>query len=165
MSIGSYLEILPRSGLAKYPDGPPKGALPFTGYPRQHPLEKDKLIFIYDPLGSNPTVLEFRIEDVLYVEELHSAVTQSGEGIPLIKLWVRKGAHGVILEPFEVEDPIRFAGKNEELRNRFLNSQASRSRSARPGAASAAGAAEAGATAAFTAGPGGGSSTAKNAGV
>jgi hypothetical protein len=129
MSIGSYLEILPLGEITKYPGGPPKDTFPFTGYPRQHHLEKDKLIFIYDPLGLNPVVLEFRLEDVLYVEELHSAVTQSGEGIPLIKLWVRKGAHGVILEPFEVDDPVKFAGKNEELRDRFLNIQASRSHS------------------------------------
>jgi inorganic pyrophosphatase len=127
MSIGSYLETLPFSGIAKYTEGPPKNAFPFTGYPRQHPSDKGKLILVYDPLGLNPTVLEFRIEDVLHVEDVHSAVTQNGEGVPLVKLWVRKGAHGVILEPFEVEDPVRFANKQEELRNRFLKFHTSRS--------------------------------------
>ncbi|GHV56925.1 hypothetical protein AGMMS49579_22070 [Spirochaetia bacterium] len=131
MSIGSYLETLPLSEITKYPDGPPKNAFPFTGYPRQHPSEKDKLILIYDALGLNPTVLEFRIEDVLYVEELHSAVTQSGEGIPLVKLWLRKGAHGVILEPFEVDDPVKFAGKTQELRDRFLNLRTAKMNSAK----------------------------------
>ncbi|GHV43817.1 hypothetical protein AGMMS50268_32420 [Spirochaetia bacterium] len=138
MSIGSYLETLPLSEIARHPGGPPKNAFPFTGYPRQHPSEKDKLILIYDPLGLNPTVLEFRIEDVLYVEERHSAVTTSGEGIPLIKLWVRKGAHGVILEPFEVDDPVQFADKTQNLRDRFLKLRASRMNSANSEASPAA---------------------------
>ncbi|MDR3247916.1 MAG: hypothetical protein LBT39_03930 [Treponema sp.] len=120
MSIGSYLEALPLSEIAKYTEGPPKDGVPFTGYPRQHPSEKGKLILIYDPLGANPSILEFKLEDVLHVEELHSAVTQAGEGVPLVKLWVRKGAHGVIMEPFQVSDPVQFANKQEELRERFL---------------------------------------------
>ncbi|MDR0601586.1 MAG: hypothetical protein LBG42_04325 [Treponema sp.] len=122
MSIGSYLETLPLNEVVKCPGGSPKDALPFTGYPRQHPSEKNKLILINDPLGSELTILEFKIEDVLFVEEVHSAVTESGEGVPLVKLWVRKGAHGVILEPFEVDDPVRFAGKSQALRNRFIRS-------------------------------------------
>ncbi|GHV65661.1 hypothetical protein AGMMS49587_20160 [Spirochaetia bacterium] len=120
MAISSYLESLPLNNIEKYADGPPKNAVPFIGYPQQHPSEKNKLILIYDPLGSSPGVLEFRLEDVLFIEEVHSVVTRSGEGVPLVKLWVHKGAHGVILEPFEVEDPVQFAGKRGELRERFL---------------------------------------------
>jgi hypothetical protein len=125
MSIGSYLESLPLSGIAKYTEGPPKESVPFTGYPRQHPSEKGKLVLIYDPLGAKPSILEFKIEDVLYVEELHSAVTQAGEGVPLVKLWVRKGAHGVIMEPFQVGDQVQFADKQNELRERFQKSRSS----------------------------------------
>jgi hypothetical protein len=120
MSIGSYLETLPLSEVTRYSGKGPGDALPFTGYPRQHPSEKNKLILISDPLGSNLSILEFKLEDVLFVEELHSAVTESGEGVPRVKLWVRKGAHGVILEPFEVDDPVRFANKSQTIRNRFL---------------------------------------------
>ncbi|MDR2746674.1 MAG: hypothetical protein LBB77_04425 [Treponema sp.] len=119
MSIGSYLESLPLSEIAKYAKGPPRDGVPFTGYPRQHPSEKGKLVLIYDPLGTKPSILEFKIEDVLYVEELHSAVTQAGEGVPLVKLWIRRGAHGVIMEPFQVGDSVQFTDKQEELRERF----------------------------------------------
>lgn len=138
MSIGSYLETLPLNEIAKYPGGPPKDAFPFTGYPRQHPSEKDKLILVYDALGLNPTVLEFRIEDVLYVEDVPSAVTENGEGIPLVKLWIRRGAHGVILEPFEVDDPVQFAGKARELRERFLRLRAAKAASAKAASTKAA---------------------------
>jgi len=115
-----YLEALPLKDIAKYSGGQPKNAIPFAGYPRQHPSEKNKLILVYDPLGSAATVMEFKLDDVISVEEVPSAVTEAGEGIPLIRLWIRKGAHGVILEPFEVDSPIRFAAKSREVRERFM---------------------------------------------
>jgi hypothetical protein len=118
--MDSLLEALPASGIAKYSNSPPKDAIPFSGYPRQHPSEKNKLILVYDPLGLHPSVLEFKMDDVLFVEETHSAVTEAGEGVPLVKLWIRKGAHGMILEPFEVNEPIQFAGKSREIKERFL---------------------------------------------
>ena len=130
----NYLESLPLSDVAKYAGGHPRDAFPFAGYPRQHPSEKNKLILVYDPLGPVPTVLEFKLEDVLFVEEIPSAVTEAGEGIPLIRLWIRKGAHGVILEPFEVGNPIQFAGKSRDIQERFLGIFASKGRDAETGA-------------------------------
>ena len=120
-NMDNYLEMLPLSGMARYSGTPPKNALPFTGYPRQHPSEKNKLLLVYDPLGPAPTVMEFLLEDILFVEDIPSVVTEDGEGIPLVKLWIRRGAHGVILEPFEVSSPIQFANKSREIRERFLN--------------------------------------------
>jgi inorganic pyrophosphatase len=118
--VSSYLESLPLNEIARYSKGPPSNGVPFSGYPQQHPSEKDKLILIYDPVGINPTVMEFKLSDILYVEEVPSAVTEQGEGIPLIKLWIRKGAHGVIMEPFEVDEPIKFIQKSREFREGFL---------------------------------------------
>jgi hypothetical protein len=119
MSITSYLEALPLSKIAAYSGAPPKDSVPFTGYPRQHPSERGKLILIYDPLGNSPSILEFKLEDVVHIDELHSAVNQAGEGLPLVKLWVRRGAHGVIMEPFQVSDTVQFTDKQKELRERF----------------------------------------------
>jgi hypothetical protein len=119
MSIGSYLQTRPLSEIIKYRGGPTNNAIPFTGYPRQHPSEKNKLILIHNPLEPDPAILEFKLEDVLFVEEIHSAVTESGEGVPLVKLWVKKGAHGVVLEPFEVADPVRFINKSRDFQKRF----------------------------------------------
>ena len=120
--MNSYLEMLPLSSIAKYTGEKTKDSLPFAGYPQQHPSDKSKIILVHDPLGDHPTVLEFKLEDVLYVEEIPSAVTQAGEGIPMIKLWIRRGAHGVILEPFEVNKPLQFADISQEIRERFLES-------------------------------------------
>lgn len=110
-----YLETLPLYKIARYCEGASKNGIAFTGYPRQHPSDKNKLILVYDPLGENPAVMEFKLEDVLGAEEVHSAVTETGDTAPLVKLWVRKGARGVILELFEVDDPIRFVNKTRNL--------------------------------------------------
>jgi len=123
MNKANFLEMLPLSGIAKYSGGQPKNGLPFAGYPRQHPSEKNKLILVNDPLGPGPTVLEFKLDDVLFVEEIPSAVNEAGEGVPMVKLWIRKGAFGVILEPFEVNDPVQFSAKVKEVRERFLQSR------------------------------------------
>ena len=120
MAASTFLESLPLNEIARYSKGPPQNGVPFTGHPRQHPVVNDKLILIYDPVGINPMVMEFKLSDILYIEELHSAVTETGEGIPMIKLWIRRGARGVVLEPFEVDEPIRFIQKNREFREKFL---------------------------------------------
>jgi hypothetical protein len=116
----NYLESIPLSAVAKYHGGIPKDTVPFSGFIRKHPSEKNKLILIHDPLGLSPRIMELKIEDILHVEEIHSAVTESGEGVPLVKLWIRRGAHGVILEPFEVQNPNQFASEPRALRDGFL---------------------------------------------
>jgi inorganic pyrophosphatase len=117
--VGSFIEHLPLNKIAKYPDGPPKNSVPFTGYPQQHRTDKSKLILVYDPLGESPTILEFKIDDILYVEEMPQAVTEQGEGVPLAKLWIRRGARGIILEPFEVDGSLHFLEIRREQKERF----------------------------------------------
>ena len=118
--MNNFLESLPINEITKYSKGREEKGVPFIGYPRQHPVEKDKLVLIYDPLGANPMIMEFKLGDILFIEELHSAVTETGEGVPLIKFWIRKGARGVLLEPFEVDEPIRFIQKTREFREKLL---------------------------------------------
>jgi len=99
----NYLEMLPLSSITKYAKGQPNDGVPFTGLPRVHPSDKSKLIIVNDPLGNEPKAMEFKLEDILFVEEIPSAVTESGEGVPLVKLWIQRGAVGVKLVPFEVK--------------------------------------------------------------
>ena len=115
-----YLESLPLNKIAKYSGGPPGNGVPFAGYPQQHPTDKNKLILVYDPLGQNPAVLEFKVEDILYVEDFPQAVTEKGEGIPMVKLWIRKGARGMLLEPFEVDESVRFLKTRTAQKERFI---------------------------------------------
>lgn len=123
MNKTNYLEMLPLSSIAKYPKNQPKGGVPFTGYPKVHHSEKNKIILVYDPLGAEPTIMEFMLEDILFVEEVPSVVTETGEGVPMIKLWVRRGAVGMIIEPFEVDEPSKAAGKAREIKERMLENR------------------------------------------
>jgi len=123
MNSMNYLEMLPVSSITKYAKGHPGDGIPFTGYPRVHPSEKNKLILVYDPLGAEPVVLEFKLEDILFVEEVPSAVTEAGEGVLMVKLWVQRGAVGMILEPFEVNEPAQVAGKVRAIKERILQSR------------------------------------------
>ena len=115
----NFLSELPLNTIARYSQAAPKEAVPFTGYPRQHPSDKGKLILVCDPLGAQPLILEFKMEDVLFVEETHQAVTESGEGILMAKLWIRKGSHAMILEPFEVSDEMQLSVKSQSVKERF----------------------------------------------
>jgi len=124
--------MLPLNGVAKYSKGQKGDSVPFTGYPRVHSSEKNKLILVNDPVGPSPTVLEFMLEDILFVEEIPSAVTEAGEGVPLVKLWVRRGAVGVILEPFEVNDSAQVSAKIRSIKEntRFTGESAGQKSSA-----------------------------------
>ena len=117
---GTYLEYLPLNKIERHPGGPPKNAVPFCGYPQQHPAEKNKLILVYEPLGKNPTILEFKVDDILYVEDVPQVVTEQGEGIPMVKLWIRRGSHGMILEPFEVDEFLNFTDLRKKQKDRFV---------------------------------------------
>ena len=114
MKTDIYLESIPLNSIVKSSGRPPKNAVPFTGYPQSHPSDKDKILLVYDPLGVNPSLMEFKIGDMLFIEDIPQAVTESGKGIPLVKIWVRRGARGVLLEPFEVDDPIQFINKGRD---------------------------------------------------
>ena len=128
MNNVNYLEMLPLSSIARYEKGQSGEGVPFSGYPRAHPSDKTKLILVNDPLGNEPVVLEFKLDDILFVEDIPSAVTEAGEGVPLVKLWVKRGSVGVILEPFEVSDPVHFADdtlrcKGRAAKERILQHQ------------------------------------------
>lgn len=99
----NYLEMLPLGSITKYAKGHPNDGVPYIGYPRVHSSDNGKLLLVSDPLGDEPVILEFKLEDIMFVEEEPSAVTEAGEGVPLVKLWIKRGAFGVKLEPFEVK--------------------------------------------------------------
>ncbi len=122
MSIGTYIETAQLYEIEKYEGGPPKDAVAFTGAPRQHPFEKEKLILVNDPLGSSPSIMEFKLSDVVHVEDVPSPINERGEGLRLVRMWVRKGAFGIIHEPFEVQDPIRLMKDSSELHDRIMRS-------------------------------------------
>jgi len=105
MGIHAYIEAAPLNEIKRYRDAVPQDAVSFTGSPRKHPYEKEKMVLVRRKTGRNPLVLEFRLVDIVNVDEHASEVDEEGETLYLVTVWVRRGAHAVVHTPFEVGDP------------------------------------------------------------
>ncbi len=122
MSLNAYLEALPFHEIIRHQGGSPLNAIAYSGVPHKHPYDSNKVMLFCDPLGSDPQIMEFLTEDILQAEQLPSPVTDEGESLFLARLWVRKGASGMLYQPFEVDDPPRSMKESPELRDRFPSS-------------------------------------------
>ena len=76
----------------------------FTGSPKKHPYDANKVILIADPFSSDNLYYEFIKEDISYVEELPNLVDLDGETIAVVRVWVKKLSVGIRCTPFIVED-------------------------------------------------------------
>jgi inorganic pyrophosphatase len=76
----------------------------FTGSPRKHPYDPNKIILVSDPYSTNTFYFEFEKADVSYVEELASVVDMDGSTITMMRIWVTKGSIAVRCTPFIAGD-------------------------------------------------------------
>ncbi|MBN1525217.1 MAG: hypothetical protein JW904_12080 [Spirochaetales bacterium] len=108
MSIKNYLSAEPLHEILKYSKFKrfSKDYVAFTGAPKKHPYDKEKLILITDPFSSHTNFFEFKIDDIEQVDDLPQIVAESGDSIKMVRIWVKKGSLGVRYEPFVVEDTL-----------------------------------------------------------
>jgi hypothetical protein len=108
MSIRKYLKAEPLYEITKYTSQKNyrEAGVAFSGAPKKHPTDKEKLVLIADPFSTHTHFYEFNISDILHVEELPHLVAESGESLNTVRIWVRKGSIGIKYEPFVVEDTI-----------------------------------------------------------
>ena len=76
----------------------------FSGTPKKHPYDTDKIILVADPFSTNTLYYEFSKDDISYLEELPSLVSLDGETITMVRIWVKKMSIGIRCSPFIVED-------------------------------------------------------------
>lgn len=117
MSVKHFLDAAPLNNIVRY-KGSPKSledCIPFSGAPRKHPYDKDKLVLIANPFSHHTTFYEFNLSDIVQIDDLPGIATEHGENLVMAKLWVVKGALGLRYEPFEVADPLRFLEDSELL--------------------------------------------------
>ncbi len=121
MSVNKYLQTAPLHSIAPYNKhiDPGDDAIPFVGAPRAHPYDREKLILITRPFTENTEFFEFRMEDILKVDESSSIATDTGRNIGMVKVWIRKGSLGLRYQPFEVDKPLRYYRDSEILREAF----------------------------------------------
>ncbi len=82
----------------------------FSGSPRKHPYDPDKIILVADPYSTNTFYLEFSKQDIAFVEELPSIVDMEGCTITMMRLWIKKGSLAVRSTPFITGDTRSQAG-------------------------------------------------------
>jgi inorganic pyrophosphatase len=76
----------------------------FTGSPRKHPYDQDRVILITDPYSRITSYYEFKTDDISYVEELVNLVNMDGETVPMARIWVKKKSIGARSSLFVVDD-------------------------------------------------------------
>jgi hypothetical protein len=105
MSIRTFFDTAQLNEIIKYHRAEtPMDAFAFIGNPRKHPYDEEKFMLFENPLDQNPSLLEFRLRDIVSAESLPSPVTVKGEGIKMVRVWIRKGSYGMRFVPFEVAD-------------------------------------------------------------
>jgi hypothetical protein len=117
MNLIKYLDSGPFYEITKYSFHPElsKDNVAFTGAPRKHPYDPKKVLLISDPFSSNTIFFEFNITDISHAEEISHIVSETGEGLRLVKIWVKKGSLGLKYEPFVVADTLNFLKDTEIL--------------------------------------------------
>jgi inorganic pyrophosphatase len=76
----------------------------FTGSPRKHPYDPDRVILITDPYSKITSYYEFKTADISYVEEMANLVDMEGETVIMTKIWVKKKSIGARASLFIVDD-------------------------------------------------------------
>ncbi|MDY6933788.1 MAG: inorganic pyrophosphatase Ppa [Spirochaetota bacterium] len=81
-----------------------KTHIPFSGSPRKHPHDSEKIILLSDPYSTNNFYYEFKIKDISFVEELPNIVNLEEEVFTMVRIWVKKSSVGLRCTPFIVAD-------------------------------------------------------------
>jgi hypothetical protein len=117
MNLVRYLESAPYFELTKYDSSRTykNDAVQFSGTPRKHPYDDEKIILISSPFSSDTVFFEFRITDILHIEEMPNLATDYGDNVVVKKLWIKKGSLGMRYQPFEVSEPLTFLKDTEIL--------------------------------------------------
>ena len=83
-----------------------KSHVAFTGSPRKHPFDPERVILVADPYSTNTFYYEFHTADISYLEEQPNLVNVEGETVLMARIWVKKNSIGVRSTPFIVGDTI-----------------------------------------------------------
>ena len=122
MSIRKLLDTAPLHDLipSKSQGNYKKTCVAFSGAPRKHPYDQDKILLFTNPFTNNTKIFEFRIKDIGYIEELPNIGTDSGENLTTARVWVQRGSFGIRYEPFEVQDVPKYY-EDSELLHQVMN--------------------------------------------
>ena len=96
--------------LSKYsdPNRLNKEAVPFVGQVKQLKSAPDKIYLRLDSISSHGQMLEFKMKDIMYAEDVNTVTKEDGLAINIVRIWVKKESIGIKLDPFVVNDYNNF---------------------------------------------------------
>ncbi|MBF0264921.1 MAG: inorganic pyrophosphatase Ppa [Gammaproteobacteria bacterium] len=97
LEIAKYQQTIDRNKLLK-------NCLAFSGSLRQHPNDKEKVILLPDPYGSDIMYYEFKNEDIFFAEKRPDIVNTEGDDVTMVMLWIKKGCVAIRSMPFIVDE-------------------------------------------------------------
>lgn len=105
MEINKFLELKDAFELKKYVrnmDFDKKNCCSFYGSPKKHPYGKERVILVADPFGEHTYYYDFKLKDILSIEEQPRINSPAGDSISMVRLWVKNGSIGLQCTPFAV---------------------------------------------------------------
>lgn len=105
MVIEKFLELKENFELKKYVrniDFDKKNCCSFYGSPKKHPYGKERVILVADPFGEHTFYYDFKLKDILSIEEQGCITSPSGDSVGMVRLWVKNGSVGLQCTPFAV---------------------------------------------------------------
>jgi inorganic pyrophosphatase len=76
----------------------------FSGSPKKHPYDSERVILVADPFSTDTLYYEFKKGDISYLEELPNLVNLDGETVAMVRIWVKKMSVGIRCVPFIVAE-------------------------------------------------------------
>jgi len=86
------------------PDKLQREAVPFHGQLKKHRTDTERVYLLQDPLSLDSQLVDFKVSDILFAENFSTLTGLKGESVQVAKVWVKKGAIGLRLTAFKVED-------------------------------------------------------------
>ncbi|MFO7749706.1 MAG: inorganic pyrophosphatase Ppa [Desulfobacteraceae bacterium] len=106
MPVINFLKLKEHFEIQSYRQPPARERhthIPFTGSPRIHPHDRDKVVLIADPFTVNSFYHIFRLQDIGFAEQLPSRTNIGSESATMVRLWVKKQSMAVHCSPFIVD--------------------------------------------------------------
>lgn len=86
------------------PDKLNQEAVPFHGQLKKHRTDTERVYLLQDPLSPESLLIDFKVSDILFAEDFSTLTGPEGGSVQIAKVWVQKGAIGLRLTPFKVDD-------------------------------------------------------------
>ena len=104
MSALKYLTTIQMNEIIKYEASAnyEKKCISFTGNPRKHPYDKNRMILIVESHDDKTIFHDFRLTDIAHITELPNISKEEGVSLRQIQLWIKKNCWIIKSEAYKI---------------------------------------------------------------